>query len=188
MLAEGIELPLDLTDKKVWTWADQHFYHKNIIRFAERPYENIDHMTEQLIANHNDYVGKDDVCIWVGDVGFGNDRQINNVLRRCNGYKILVVGNHDLNKGKVRNLNFDEIYPAYLHEDMLFTHYPMENIPWPWFNVHGHIHIGGNHDYYEHPLQYNVNCEFHGYRPVELDEVKRIVKTRLENYDRPKTK
>ena len=184
VLREGIELPLDLTNKKVWVWSDQHFYHKNIIRFSERPYMNIDEMTEVLIANHNDYVGKDDVCIWVGDVGFGNDRNINNVLRRCHGYKILVVGNHDLNKGKVRHLDFDEIYPTYLLENMLFTHYPMNNIPWPWFNVHGHIHAGGHHDVVENPLHYNVNLEFHGYKPIDLDEVKRIVKIRIEAYDK----
>lgn len=182
-LAEGVEQPADLTDRKVWVWTDQHFYHKNIIGFCDRPFTNVDHMTEHLIANYNEYVGKDDVCIWGGDVGFGNDRQINNVLRRCNGYKILVIGNHDLNKGKLRHLDFDEIHLVYLLENVLFTHYPMDNIPWPWFNVHGHLHVGGTLNTGAPDLQYNANCELHGYRPVEFDEIRRIAKIRIEAYE-----
>lgn len=184
MLAEGIEQPADLTDRKVWAWSDQHFYHKNIIGFCDRPYMNVDHMTEQLVANYNDYVGKDDVCIWGGDVGFGNDTKINKVLRRCNGYKILVIGNHDLNKGKLRHLEFDEIHLVYLLENILFTHYPMDNIPWPWFNAHGHLHIGGYDHETGHLLNFNVNCEIHGYKPIEFEEIKRIAKIRVEAYDK----
>lgn len=182
-LAEGIEQPADLTGKKVWVWTDQHFFHKNIIGFCDRPFDDVNHMTEIMIANYNEYVGMDDVCIWGGDVGFGNDDQINEVLQRCNGYKILVIGNHDLNKGKVRKLNFDEIHLVYLLENILFTHYPMDNIPWPWFNVHGHLHAYPKHDT-GHLLHYNANCEIHGYRPIEFEEIKRIAKTRVEAYDK----
>ena len=180
---EQEQIVLPNPDKKIWVWSDQHFFHKNIIDFCDRPFHNVEEMTWNLVANYNEIVGPDDVCIWGGDVGFGNDTAINQVLDQCQGYKILVIGNHDLNKGKLRKLNFDEIHLVYLIDEILFTHYPMENIPWPWFNVHGHLHAYPNHDT-GHPLHLNMNCEIHGYKPVDFEEIKRIAKIRVEAYDK----
>jgi len=178
-LKEGLDDyvdPTTLHDKvdNVWIWSDLHFFHKNIIAFSERPYADVDEMNEHLVANHNDYVQPDDICIWVGDVGFGKDSKINEVLDQCNGYKILIVGNHDFNKRKLRDLNFDEIHLLYQiptqHGDLVLTHYPMENIEDPWFNIHGHLHAFPKLDT-GHPLHYNVNCEGHGYRPISLKQL-----------------
>lgn len=183
-LAEDISEPLliptiDKT-RKVWIWSDQHFSHKNIIAFSQRPYEDVEQMNEYMIANYNDYVGENDICIWVGDVGFKGTTHINELLEQCNGYKILVVGNHDFNGKKLRNLNFDETHLIYTIDypdiSLVFTHYPMFNVPWPWVNVHGHMHIYPNPDT-GHPLHINVNCEVQAYRPILLDEV--VTKARM---------
>ncbi len=183
-LAEDISEPLliptiDKT-RKVWIWSDQHFSHKNIIAFSQRPYEDVEQMNEYMIANYNDYVGENDICIWVGDVGFKGTTHINELLEQCNGYKILVVGNHDFNGKKLRNLNFDETHLIYTIDypdiSLVLTHYPMFNVPWPWVNVHGHMHIYPNPDT-GHPLHINVNCEVQAYRPILLDEV--VTKARM---------
>ena len=138
-------------------------------------------MNEQMILNHNEYVQPDDVSIWVGDVGFGSDTKINNFVDQCNGYKILIVGNHDFNKRKIRHLNFDEVHLIYnlptTEGEMLLTHYPMENIANPMFNLHGHLHAFPKLDT-GHPLHYNVNCEGCGYRPASIDEVLKKVRMR----------
>lgn len=177
----------DFGNRKVWVWSDQHFYHKNIIRFSERPYMDVEQMNEHLIANFNDYVGVNDVSIWVGDVGFANETKINELIDQCNGYKILVLGNHDFHRRKrPLKLNFDETHLIYTHEtpevSLCFTHYPMDNIPYPWVNIHGHLHAFPKPDT-GHPLHYNVCCELHGYKPLELDEVIRIAKMRVNNYE-----
>lgn len=167
---------------KTFVWSDLHFFHKNIIKFSNRPYINIQQMNETLIANHNDCVTDEDICIWVGDVGFGNDAQINELLDQCNGYKILIIGNHDFNKRKIRKLNFDEIHLIYQitvpEVSMVFTHYPMHNIKLPWFNIHGHLHV--------HPkletgniLHFNANCEAHMFRPITLTKIIKIAKLRV---------
>ncbi len=183
-LAEDISEPLliptiDKT-RKVWIWSDQHFSHKNIIAFSQRPYEDVEQMNEYMIANYNDYVGENDICIWVGDVGFKGTTHINELLEQCNGYKILVVGNHDFNGKKLRNLNFDETHLIYTIDypdiSLVLTHYPMFNVPWPWVNVHGHMHIYPNPDT-GHPSHINVNCEVQAYRPILLDEV--VTKARM---------
>ena len=111
-LREGVEESLQLppTDvtRNVWLWSDLHFGHKNIIDFSNRPYPNLDLMHECLELNFRDYVGPNDVSIWVGDIAFMPDSMTNEILDRCPGYKILIVGNHDFNKKKVRKLNFDD--------------------------------------------------------------------------------
>jgi len=173
--------PIDQT-RKVWIWSDTHFSHKNVIAFSERPYESVAQMNEHMIANYNEYVGENDICIWVGDVGFKGTTHINEMLERCHGYKILVVGNHDFNGKKLRNLNFDETHLIYTIDypdvSLVLTHYPMFNVPWPWINVHGHMHIYPNPDT-GHPLHINVNCEVQAYRPILLDEVVKKARMRM---------
>lgn len=183
-LNEGVDEPLMVPpidqDRKVWVWSDLHFYHKNIIAFSERPYDDVEQMNEHLIANHNDYVGENDISIWVGDVGFKGNSVINELLDKCNGYKILIVGNHDFNGKKLRTLNFDETHLIYTVDypdvSMVFTHYPMDNVPWPWVNIHGHLHAFPN-PHSGHPLHINVNCEVQEYKPRLLDDIVREAKT-----------
>ena len=166
----------DDKNRKVWVWSDLHFHHKNIIGFSERPYDDLEQMHEHLLLNHNDYVDKDDIVIWVGDVGFGGTGVINEMLSEYNGYKILVVGNHDFNGKKLRKLDFDEthlIYKVdYPYVSLVFTHYPMYNVPEPWVNVHGHLHLFPD-PISSHPRHINVNCEIQGYKPRLLDDVAR---------------
>jgi len=188
-VVEPLSLPINIVEplsstnnRNVWVWSDQHFFHKNIIEFSGRPYENVKQMNEYLIANYNDYVEKDDICIWVGDVGFKGNTFINELLDQCNGYKILVVGNHDFNGKKLRRLNFDETHLIYTIDypdtSLVFTHYPMYNIPYPHVNIHGHLHVFPDPDS-KHPLHINVNCEVQEYRPRLLNDIVKQARMRL---------
>lgn len=154
----------------VWVWSDQHFGHNNIINYCNRPYPNAKSMNECLIGNYQNLVKPDDTCIWVGDVGFMNDNEINDILSKMNGYKILIIGNHDFHHHKLRNLNFHEVHLLYHlrieddNLDLVFTHYPMNNLPTPAINIHGHVH---DHDTGLNQ-QINVSVESIGYKPVNL--------------------
>jgi len=163
-----------LDGRKVWCWSDLHFWHWNILEFSERPYPDMYTMHEHLLANHNDYVGKDDIVIWGGDIGFKGTGVLNEMLAEYNGYKILIVGNHDFNGKKLRKLDFDETHLIYTIETpevgMVFTHYPMYNVPEQWVNVHGHLHAFPN-PISNHPRHININCEVQGYKPRLLDEI-----------------
>ena len=125
-----------------------------------------------MISNYNECVQPDDVCIWVGDVTFTNTTETNLMLERMNGYKILVVGNHDFEKKKFRNLDFDEIWLAYFinsgDTQYVLTHYPMENaVAEPQFNIHGHSHTRNIADSRLH----NVSVEQLGFKPVTLQSI-----------------
>jgi calcineurin-like phosphoesterase family protein len=187
-LSGGIDdyMQLPNNERDVWVWSDQHFGHNNIIEFSDRPFPDLLTMEEHMIANFNECVSENDISIWVGDVTFMGNDKTNELLDSCNGYKILVVGNHDFNRKKLRNLNFDEVHLVKHIEindvDMVFTHYPMENLPEPYVNVHGHIHIyPPNVGPCNGPQHINVNCEFHNYKPVNLKEIYKQAKVRSDN-------
>ncbi|KKM62478.1 hypothetical protein LCGC14_1521310 [marine sediment metagenome] len=161
---------------RIFVWSDHHFGHKNIIKFSDRPFQHMDEMHEHMIANHNDYVGPTDVCFWVGDVAFMGATEMNKFLARCMGYNILIVGNHDFDKNKLKKYNFDEIHLMYHIEvddfenlplDFVFTHYPMWNLPRPAFNIHGHTHSIILND----PFKINVCVEIVRYRPTTLQSI-----------------
>ena len=54
-------------------------------------------MNEMLVKNWNETVSPDDVVVHCGDVALGPIRDSLEYIRRLNGYKILVTGNHDRN-------------------------------------------------------------------------------------------
>jgi calcineurin-like phosphoesterase family protein len=133
------------TGSNVWIWSDTHFGHKNIIAYAERPFNSIEAMNNQMVANYLTVVQPNDIVIWLGDIGFMSENKINEVLDSLPGYKIHIIGNHDMHRdGKVYKLNMDEQHLCYTLDiggiELLLTHYPMDNVPSNCQNVCGHIH------------------------------------------------
>ncbi len=50
----------------VFFTSDTHFNHTNIIRFCSRPFKDVEHMNETLIANWNRVVGPDNIVFHLG--------------------------------------------------------------------------------------------------------------------------
>lgn len=174
-LMEGV----DIRDRRIWVWSDTHFEHHNIIEYDNRPFVNVDDMSGQMIRAYNNLVRPTDVCIWGGDVAFTGKEKTTKLVNKCNGYKILVVGNHDFNKKKLCVGGFDEIHLIYEMEfnghKLVFTHFPFWNLPEPYINIHGHLH-GGNH----HPREMteenkhrfiDIGVKCLGYMPHRLKDV-----------------
>ena len=186
-LKHGTELDLEnLEDyQRIWVWSDHHFGHRNIIRFSDRPFNDLDEMREHMVLNYQENVRPEDICIFVGDIAFLPDDEANKILRRMPGYKILVIGNHDWNKKKVKKLDFDETH-LIKHiwkdgMDFVFTHYPMNNLPEPFFVVHGHEHI--SHQFTNTLQHFNVNVEFTGFKPKLFQDIVDQAEMRRENMD-----
>lgn len=161
-----------LKTNKVYFWSDQHFGHKNIIPFCNRPFTDTDEMASIMIDNHNNIVKPNDTVFWVGDIGFMSVPKINEVLDQLNGYKIHIVGNHDIERnGNVYKLNVDEQYPCYSlvteRVNLLLTHYPLDTLPNKCINVHGHIHTNVITD----KKHINVCVEHTNYTPRSLESV-----------------
>lgn len=76
--------------------SDTHFQHKNILHLGEgRPFHEINHHDEMLIANWNNVVAPDDMVVHHGDVSMGPWPVGLQRVSRLNGFKVLIPGNHD---------------------------------------------------------------------------------------------
>lgn len=169
-------LATDETQPRVFIWSDIHFGHKNIIKYAERPFPTVQLMQDCLIGNYLNTVTDKDIVIFGGDIGFMSENKINDILNTLPGYKIQIIGNHDIHRdGKLYDLAFDERHASYVLDvdvdgvsfQLLFTHYPMNEVPAGCINVHGHIH--------QRPpptnRHFNMSVERVNYKPHLLSEV-----------------
>jgi len=76
----------------IWFSSDTHYGHKRIIELAKRPFSSVEEMDEVMIERHNARVRPGDQFFHVGDFAFADHDPY---LRRLNGQKFLVSGNHD---------------------------------------------------------------------------------------------
>jgi len=76
-----------------WYSSDQHFDHERIVELCHRPFATVQEMNDALVYNWNSLVKPTDVVVVLGDVAIG--RKGLEQVRRLNGRKILVPGNHD---------------------------------------------------------------------------------------------
>ena len=174
--------------------ADTHFFHKNILKLDNRPWDTIEEMNNAMLAKWNNKVGNDDTVYICGDYSWKIGEQHVEFLRQLHEKKILIVGNHDnLSVPRYRKL-FDEVMPyteikVQLNtgeiKDVVLSHYMI-----PMYNghhrsaimLHGHTHNAQEH--YEEvrfakelnakdiPCHaYNVGCMHWNYEPVTLEEI-----------------
>ena len=80
---------------RIYFISDLHLSHNNIIKYCNRPYENIEQMNNDIIKRWNSVVGKDDTVWVLGDVGLGRKEDIKRLLLQFKGHKKLIMGNHD---------------------------------------------------------------------------------------------
>lgn len=138
---------------KIFFTLDSHFYHRNVLKFENRPFDTVEEMNEGLIQAWNSVVSKNDIIYHLGDMVFGGISNWKEILPRLNGKLRLIRGNHDDSK-VVKKLNqegyFDEYhdvgcYIKHHKQCMWLSHYPMEIgvRPRKW-SISGHIHSESN--------------------------------------------
>jgi calcineurin-like phosphoesterase family protein len=131
--------------------SDNHFSHKNIHRFCPktRPDSDWRVMDENMIRQWNNQVQPDDTVWTLGDFFFGNAKDSKNIMRRLNGHKHLVYGNHDqVIRSDVQIQSMFESTQEYKElringENLVLFHYPIQE--WNRMShgaiaLHGHIH------------------------------------------------
>ena len=134
-----------------WVTSDLHFGHANIMRFCpqarSRFNNDVTYMNEQMIQEWNQTIALDDKVYILGDVAFLPADKAVKILRRLNGTKILIEGNHDrklLNDPAFRSC-FLEVHPylciTYEKTRVVMFHYPIAE----WDQMHrGAVHFHGH--------------------------------------------
>lgn len=158
---------------KYFIIADTHFGHRNIIGYCNRPFRSVEEMDETLIKNWNETVSNDDVVIHLGDFSFGTKERCAEIVKRLNGRKILIKGNHDKwSDDFYRSIGFEYVssFPIVYKDFFLLSHAPLQlSETTPYFNFYGHVH--NDQKFRNTSTSKCVSVEKIGYRPhFFLDE------------------
>lgn len=173
----------------LWLISDTHFSHANILTFTDaagvriRPeFDNVTQMDEAMIDRWNAVVKPSDHVYHLGDITMlrgAARRQVEPLLRRLNGHKRLVLGNHDLNSAEWYLQFFEKVMAIRVLDNWALTHIPIHPESLGRFkgNIHGHLHANRVMLSPHHPdLRYrNVCVEHTAYAPVALEAVTRTL-------------
>ena len=130
--------------------SDLHLGHKNVIRFDNRPFADVQEMDRVILQLWNTRVQRDDHVYIVGDFTYKGTVKPEEYLRKMRGHKHLIIGNHD------RDLLHNDAAMSYFdsadhilflldeeYRQIVLCHYPMAE--WAgsrrdsWL-IYGHIH------------------------------------------------
>lgn len=86
-------------------------------------------MNSTFIEKWNSKVSKEDTVYYLGDFAFPCSlEEGKKLLKKLNGYKILITGNHDKSKKIMQEMGFDEVYDTLeivlRDQRLLLNHYP----------------------------------------------------------------
>lgn len=162
---------------KKWFISDIHFSHTNIIKYAGRPFANVDEMNQTLIDNWNQCVGVDDQVFFLGDFGLGSVDHLHAICKQLKGSKVCILGNHDKNASWMTRIGFNVVLEsAFLkigQHTVELIHIP-SNPPPIHFQLHGHVHEKRPSKIISNQL--NLCVEVWDYKPVS----ERIILTLLD--------
>lgn len=173
---------------KYFVTADTHFGHKNIIKYCNRPYQDIEEMDQALIHNWNERVKPQDIVYFLGDFCFKTSQKSNeNSLQtnisdyyksKLNGDIIFIKGNHD-NKNSTKTL-IKSLQLEYGGLKINCIHDPEDFNPEFEINFVGHIHQKWSIKRLDNSILYNVGVDVHRYMPITIEEALRDIVKRKE--------
>lgn len=158
--------------------GDEHYWHRNILKYCHRPFPNVEEMNERMIENSNSVVKPEDTIVHAGDFALCNSEQGREIIRRLTGHHLFLNGDHDYWSGKRRHW---EIFRFKIEkEDLIVSHYCLRT----WFKSHynswhlyAHSHgtlpsIGKSHD---------IGVDNNGFFPISFEQVRELMKDKPDN-------
>ena len=173
----------------IWFTADHHWSHSNIIKYDNRPFDDIHEHNKAMTENWNSVVKKDDTVYHLGDLAFCGPKTIHQILDNLNGKICLIRGNHDKAiRGDLieRFVWVKDYYVLKVHEKetnkhqgIVLFHYPIES----WDKKHHnywHCH-GHSHSKIMSPgiARLDVGVTGNNYIPISYDQVKSRIQENL---------
>lgn len=189
----NIDLSQDKNGKNVFFTSDFHLFHKNVLKFDNRPFIDVNEMHVALEGGWNEVVGPNDIVIYLGDLSFARREEkpyVEEILNHLNGEIHFVLGNHDKYDDIKKMTRFKSVsdylevrighMEDYKKVETLFCcmHYPI----YSWnkshhgsYMVHGHchgnLHHGEDASYYWNRRAIDAGCMLHDYKPISYKEV-----------------
>jgi calcineurin-like phosphoesterase family protein len=158
-----------------------------------RPFTSNEEMNETMIERHNAKVKEQDTVYFLGDVVI--NKKYLELVKRMNGRKILVRGNHDIFKDEeYREVGFQQLHGVRVFVDkFILSHIPLHpDCVTERFrvNVHGHLHanqvmswqiIDEDPVYKPDPRYLCVCVEQTNFTPLHFDEVEKLIQQRWKD-------
>ena len=151
-----------------WFSSDLHLDHKGIIKF--RDFGSVEEHNAIIKDNYHKVVKPRDRVYLTGDVAFSKEALED--LKTWSGTKILICGNHDLERGiTMKDLCdvYDEVYAFKRWREFWLSHCPIhpEELRGK-YNLHGHCHSHIIDD----PRYLNLCLEHHNYMPIDINFIR----------------
>jgi calcineurin-like phosphoesterase family protein len=180
--------------------SDHHLGHQNSWEKFKledgsplRPFTSNEEMNETMIERHNAKVKEQDTVYFLGDVVI--NKKYLELVKRMNGRKILVRGNHDIFKDNdYRDVGFEQLHGVRVFVDkFILSHIPLHpDCVTERFrvNVHGHLHanevmswqvIDEDIVYKPDPRYLCVCVEQTDFTPLHFDEVEQRIQQRWKD-------
>lgn len=180
--------------------SDIHFNDQRVFDKCSRPFKNLEEYKEKIILNWNRKVKEDDIVYVLGDIAEDSYEEVIDILKKLNGVKHFIVGNHDekllpiIKKADIfKTINYINLIEDHGRK-VCICHYPL--MDWMEFSrggyhIYGHIHnktqLNGYSyiqikEYFSDKPAFNASVDVIGYEPVTLDE---MIKLKEVNKNEP---
>lgn len=175
--------------------SDQHFGHKNIIKYCDRPFPDVIENARFMYDAYQDTISDNDIVVFLGDIALFTSKTrepFKQMFRSFKGNKFLIKGNHDtLTTSFYLDCGFKSVSQYFIIKDTMLCHYPLNDDSQPVLKkllhqhcttlYHGHTHqrIVESADGIK-----RINCcvELTNYAPLKVDndEIESYFKSLLE--------
>lgn len=191
---------------KIYFTSDSHFFHSNIRKFCNRPFESLEEMDKTLIDNWNKVVPTDGLVFHLGDFSWGGYQQWKEAREQLNGEIILIKGNHDRKNGPQSQQQFNTLFKHTAQQMFIeiegrkiyLNHLPLlcydgiyrdkENLV---FALNGHVHLSNVKEKnlgkdcercfsMMLPTQYDVGVDFNDFTPISWSELNSKICEQIE--------
>lgn len=149
---------------KIFYISDNHFFHNNVIKLDNRPFDSMDDMNSEMIKRWNNIVKDGDLVYVLGDFCWSRKSEVWEALcDSLKGNKYLIKGNHDMRQlTSSTRQKFAQVCEYKEIDDhgrrVIMSHYPMpfyrsdyrENV----YMLYGHIHNTEENDMMRHITDY----------------------------------
>ena len=153
--------------------ADMHNNHKNVIKYCNRPFFDLEGMRRELVRRWNKKVTNEDRVWILGDIWDPS------ILSDLKGKIVVIIGNHD-SYNRIHSMYPDiEVirYPVLLYKKLLLSHAPIveEIEDTDILNIHGHLHTVRVYEgsWWEGNRWFNCGVDLNNFTPVSLDDIRR---------------
>jgi calcineurin-like phosphoesterase family protein len=149
---------------EIFVISDLHLSHKNMA--LKRGFKDEIEHDKFIIEQWNKVVSKKDTVWILGDITMEKSSPYP-LLDKLNGYKKVVLGNHDQPQHIPELLKYvNSVCGVIKFKGFILTHYPIHQseIDRFYINIHGHVHENSLTD----NRYINVSCEVVNYTPVRL--------------------